>query len=119
MPTLKRLSVYNHKIVTKPNHQTLLLHPSQTNPPLTIIITNTIKMQFSKAVIAASTLAVDLGNWTLSCGSSCTDGTVIATGDAQYADFGDCQVLDQAYQYCYLDCGMFIQFSPKILKSEY
>lgn len=56
------------------------------------------------SLFSSTAVAQDLGTWALYCGSSCTDGTLIASGDAHYSYFTDCEAFSTPYQYCYLQC---------------
>lgn len=68
-------------------------------------------MYFAKFALLAASLvpaavAVDLGTWDFYCGSSCSNGTLIASGDVNYGSFVECEGLAEAYEYCYLECCM-------------
>lgn len=57
-------------------------------------------MQFVTAAVLALATAVSANNYTLYCGDSCSNGTVVSTG-VDYAG-ADCTGLDNAQAYCYL-----------------
>lgn len=59
----------------------------------------------SSTLAAPTTSALDLGTWAFYCGNSCSDGTLIASGDYTYAGFGSCTAFSQAYDYCWLECS--------------
>lgn len=64
------------------------------------------KIAFLATSLVSTAVALDLGTWDFYCGSSCSNGTLIASGDFDYDSFIVCEDLAETYEYCYLECCM-------------
>lgn len=64
------------------------------------------KIAFVAASLVSTAVALDFGTFDLYCGSSCSGGTLIASGDFDYSSFSVCKDFAEAYEYCYLECCM-------------
>lgn len=119
-PFMPYTQEFHHHLTKRPRVNTTgskQIHPLPVTDSQQLLIFSTAhplisaRMQLPNTILALLTLAatatsaLDLGTWYLHCGDSCSDGTLIASGNYTFADFSDCFALSQAYDYCYLTCS--------------
>ncbi|QKX54158.1 uncharacterized protein TRUGW13939_01242 [Talaromyces rugulosus] len=70
------------------------------------------------ASILAVAAAGDFGSWSLYCGSSCSGGTLIGTGDLDSNVISSCTNLGATYDYCHLEVVQYTNMYRAVLSSD-